>query len=101
HQRQLDTFSIDPEVKVSSVQSTPEGLEVVWPANNASSGASQRHRSVYPWEWLQNHPPFIQAGGNTTTAPPKRQWTHVPPSTSTSTLPNVPFDSIMSRTSHS
>jgi trimethyllysine dioxygenase len=110
HQRQFDTFSIDPEIKVSSVQSTPAGLEILWPASSEAATAgtqtqtkTHRHRSVYPWEWLQTHPPFIQANGKTTPSPgPNRTWTHVrPPSSGPSSLPSVPYDSIISTTSNS
>ncbi|OQV05786.1 hypothetical protein CLAIMM_10459 [Cladophialophora immunda] len=106
HQRLIDTFAIDPEIKVSSVQSTPEGLEVTWletvtvTSGSASAdaisapGGKGRHRSVYPWEWLQTHPPFIQATNKAAaSALPKRKWTHVPPSSTS--LPRVPYPSIM------
>ena len=101
HQRLLDTFGIDPEIKVANVQSASEGLEVTWPASGATRADAPIHRSVYPWEWLQTHPPFIQVAGksNAASSPSKRQWTHVP--LSSKSLPNVPYDSIMSTTSPS
>ncbi|OCT46978.1 Trimethyllysine dioxygenase [Cladophialophora carrionii] len=113
HQRQLDTFSIDPDIKVSSIQSTPAGLEVVWPVSSVAKTTDMQtdtqpqtrtHRSIYPWEWLETHPPFIQASGKTTPSnAPRRTWTHVPPpsSSSNSSLPSVPYDSIISTTSPS
>ncbi|KIY03710.1 uncharacterized protein Z520_00401 [Fonsecaea multimorphosa CBS 102226] len=110
HQRQLDTFAIDPEVKVSSVQSTPEGLEVTWPGTAtatpasgsadaiSTTGGEARHRSLYSWEWLQTHPPFTQATNKTAaSAVPKRKWTHVSPSSPS--LPRVPYPSIMDTSS--
>lgn len=99
HQRQLDTFAIDPEIKVSAVQSTSEGLEVEWPAPDQQ----QQHRSVYPWEWLSSHPPFIQAqaGKATLPRPPaQRQWQHVSPTSSPSSLPRVDYSSITSPSSN-
>ncbi|KAJ9610226.1 hypothetical protein H2200_005003 [Cladophialophora chaetospira] len=101
HQRQLDTFTIDPEIKVSSVQSTPDGLEITWPATQAEGAENQRHRSVYAWDWLQTHPAFMQASGKTaaSAATPPRQWTHVP--ATSQSLPSIPYDSIMSTVSSS
>jgi trimethyllysine dioxygenase len=98
-QRQLDTFSIDPDIKVSNAQSTPEGLEIIWPASGSQPADKDGHRSVYDWEWLQTHPPFMQAGGTDSikSTLPQRQWTHVAPSTAS--LPRVPYESIMSTTS--
>lgn len=105
HQRQLDTFSIDPEIKVQTATSTPEGLEVVWP-KSPSDGVSQTeldgHRSVYPWQWLSSHPPFLQtsttASGSPkppTQTPSTREWIHVPASTPASSLPRVSYKSIV------
>lgn len=96
HQRQLDTFTINPEIKVSSVRSTPSGLEVVWPHAQAET----QHTSVYPWDWLAAHPPFLQASLKTDSAPntrppPQRQWTHVAPSAAPTNLPRVSYDAIM------
>ncbi|EXJ75466.1 uncharacterized protein A1O5_02162 [Cladophialophora psammophila CBS 110553] len=115
HQRQLDTFAIDPEIKVSSVQSTSEGLEVTWPVTAATTttaaagsrnadtvaatGGNGSHRSLYAWEWLQTHPPFIQATTNKAASTvPKRKWTHVSPSSQS--LPRVPYSAIMDTSSN-
>ncbi|EXJ86723.1 trimethyllysine dioxygenase [Capronia epimyces CBS 606.96] len=112
HQRQLDTFTIDPEIKVSSVRSTPSGLEVVWPnsssrdssshenanANaNTSTNTNKTHTSVYPWEWLETHPPFVQASKKTpaTAAAVQRAWTHVAPSAAPTNLPRVAYSAIV------
>ncbi|EXJ87861.1 hypothetical protein A1O1_04788 [Capronia coronata CBS 617.96] len=100
HQRQLDTFTIDPEIKVSSVRSTPSGLEVSWPATTdiPDTGSSATHTSVYPWEWLETHPPFIQASNKTpspTRQTAQRTWAHVPPSAAPDNLPRVSYDAIM------
>ncbi|KIX03341.1 trimethyllysine dioxygenase [Rhinocladiella mackenziei CBS 650.93] len=96
HQRQLDTFTIDPEIKVSSVESTPSGLEVTWPPSTATE---PKHTSIYPWEWLETHPPFIQASKSPSQPQPplpaQRSWTHIPPASSPSSLPRVSYDSIM------
>lgn len=96
HQRQLDTFTIDPDIKISSAESTPEGLQVSWPG----PVADDNHTSVYPWEWLETHPPFVQASKSTSASarkriPPPRAWTHVPGNASPASLPRVSYDSIM------
>ncbi|KAH7927959.1 Trimethyllysine dioxygenase [Leucogyrophana mollusca] len=49
-QRLVNTFEIPPDIKPVHVQSTKEGLEVVWP-----STSSEFHSSFYPWSWLQTH----------------------------------------------
>lgn len=107
HQRQVDTFAIDPEIKVAGVEARPEGLQVTWPATtgDGDTGAVKGtpHQSVYPWDWLQTHPPFTQSANtkktSTSSKPQQRQWAHVPPSAPS--LPSVPFDSITSATSNS
>jgi len=102
HQRLLDTFAIDPEIKVSHVESTPEGLQVTWPG---AKGEAQDHDSTYPWEWLSAHPPFNQptasASGaqGVTTVVPQREWIHVVPNSPNTTLPRVPYEAITSTTS--
>ncbi|KAK4943919.1 hypothetical protein LTR10_016635 [Elasticomyces elasticus] len=84
HQRQLDTFTIDPEIKVSSAESTPSGLQINWPNN---------HTSLYSWSWLSTHPPFTQSSSKRAVhPPPTRQWA---PSLPSSPLPGVPYHSIM------
>lgn len=84
HQRQLDTFTIDPEIKVSNIESTPSGLQITWPTD---------HTSLYSWSWLSTHPPFTQSSSKSTVKPPpRRQWT---PSLPSSPLPRVPYRSIM------
>ncbi|KAJ9612762.1 hypothetical protein H2204_014931 [Knufia peltigerae] len=96
HQRQLDTFTIDPEIKVSNVEPTPEGLQVTWPAE---------HKSLYPWSWLETHPPFTQssskssssASAKTSKRAPSRHWTPVLPTTSP--MPKVDYGAIMSSSS--
>ena len=104
HQRQLDTFTIDPEIKALKATSTPEGLEVIWPASSSETtptpadtqASSPGHRSVYPWTWLSTHPPFIQLSPGQKLPPPlPREWIHVPPSTPTPSLPRVSSTSIM------
>ncbi|KAL2410467.1 Trimethyllysine dioxygenase [Exophiala dermatitidis] len=101
HQRQLDTFTIDPEIKVSSVLSTPAGLEVSWPnqaSSSTPSNSNDTHKSVYPWEWLETHPPFMQPSKTRPSATPttqQRAWRHVPPSAAPDNLPRVPYDMIM------
>lgn len=101
HQRLLDTFAIDPEIKISSVESTPEGLQVTWPGSE-----SEAHQSVYPWEWLSEHPPFNQPtaspaskGQALGSSNPPREWIHVAPNSPNTTLPRVSYDAITSPTS--
>jgi len=86
HQRQIDTFSIDPDIKVATVNSSPEGLDVTW----AEPGSE--HKSLYPWSWLEEHAPFP-----TTTNPPRdrRDWQHVPPSSKS--YPSVTFGAVMNQ----
>ena len=97
HQRLLDTFALDPEIKVSSVESTPEGLYVTWPA----SAGHDTHESTYPWEWLSTHPPFAQpsSSGSQTAPVPQREWIHIAPNSPNTTLPRVSYDSITSSSS--
>jgi trimethyllysine dioxygenase len=90
HQRLLDTFTIDPEIKVSGVEATPVGLSITWPA----IAGQDAHCSTFAWEWLQSRPPFIQANSASKQSKPQRSWTFVPPSTTS--LPRVPYDQIMS-----
>ncbi|KAH9846230.1 mitochondrial protein [Lenzites betulinus] len=47
-QRLVNTFEIPTDIKPTSVQSRPEGLEVQWPS-------SQPHTSLYPWSWLRHN----------------------------------------------
>ncbi|RVX65975.1 hypothetical protein B0A52_09901 [Exophiala mesophila] len=116
HQRQLDTFSIDPEIKVQTVKSTPEGLEVTWPTSPADEmlasqnpddshrGHDHHHHSLYDWTWLSSHPPFLQTSTSPSGTPssplkhlePTREWIHVPTSTPAASLPRVSYPSIMS-----
>ncbi|KAL6246855.1 hypothetical protein RBB50_006162 [Rhinocladiella similis] len=89
HQRQLDTFTIDPEIKVVNVEPTPDGLQVTWPTD---------HKSLYSWSWLETHPPFTQSKApSSPTAKSKRKasrpWTPILP---TSTMPRVEYNAILS-----
>lgn len=99
HQRLLDTFTIDPEIKVSSVESTPSGLEVTWPTTNSAEG-EQKHTSLYSWQWLETHPPFTQVSKMQSSRAPtaQRKWTQVSPASSAS-FPRVPHSSIMTTSS--
>jgi trimethyllysine dioxygenase len=93
HQRQLDTFAIDPDIKASSVEPTAAGLQITWPSQPPDES---HHTSVYPWEWLETHPPFVQ--GKPGTKPVAgRTWTHVRPSDPPASLPRVLFDSISTK----
>ncbi|KIP10456.1 hypothetical protein PHLGIDRAFT_84951 [Phlebiopsis gigantea 11061_1 CR5-6] len=47
-QRLLNTFDIHPDIKPSTVESKPDGLEVHWPS-------AKPHTSFYPWSWLREH----------------------------------------------
>ncbi len=93
HQRQLDTFTIDPEIKVSNIETTPDGLQITWPA-------PAQHTSLYSWSWLETHPPFTQSkpSSNTTSRgnTPSRRWTATTPS---DPVPRVPYEAIMSTSS--
>ncbi|KAJ9503214.1 hypothetical protein H2202_001368 [Exophiala xenobiotica] len=97
HQRQLDTFTIDPDIKLSSIEPTPDGLQITWPASPA------QHTSLYSWSWLETHPPFTQSkpsSSSTATSrgnnPPSRRWTATTPSSGPDPIPRVPYDAIMS-----
>lgn len=102
HQRLLDTFAIDPEIKVSSVESTPEGLQVTWPETESEA---QNHNSIYPWEWLSTHPPFnqptasVSRGQTLQSSVPPREWIHVAPNSPNTTLPRVSYEAVTSPTS--
>ncbi|KAI0261536.1 mitochondrial protein [Gloeopeniophorella convolvens] len=48
-QRLMSTFEIPPDLEPVSVQSKPEGLQVVWPAS------TEPHTSIYPWSWLREN----------------------------------------------
>ncbi|KAI8377561.1 trimethyllysine dioxygenase [Radiomyces spectabilis] len=45
-QRLVDTFAIPRDIQPTSVDSTPEGLAVIWPDG---------HQSLYAWDWLHTH----------------------------------------------
>jgi trimethyllysine dioxygenase len=87
HQRQHDTFTLDPAMKATSVSSTSSGLEITWsdPSN---------HTSLFPWPWLQRHTPFTTPTNNATTRHRQsRPWTPFLPS---SPLPKTSYDAITS-----
>lgn len=85
HQRQLDTFTLDPSVKASSVTSTNNGLEVTWSGDDP-------HVSVFPWPWLSEHSPFPTSRINTTARhQASRQWEPFLPS---SRRPQTSFDTL-------
>lgn len=65
-QRQVKTFELDPDVQATDVQSTAEGLRVIW--------SQDQHQSLYPWEWLANHIPFSAAP---TAKHPRQDWVHI------------------------
>ncbi|KAH7912334.1 Trimethyllysine dioxygenase [Hygrophoropsis aurantiaca] len=49
-QRLVNTFEIPVDIVPIDVQSTKEGLEIMWP-----SGSSDIHASFFPWSWLKTH----------------------------------------------
>ncbi|KAF9069703.1 hypothetical protein BDP27DRAFT_1325233 [Rhodocollybia butyracea] len=69
NQRLLNTFEIPSHIQPLSVQSTPEGLKVLWPVHVGSSheqdesshsspsspAAMAEHESLYPWNWLKRN----------------------------------------------
>jgi carnitine 3-dehydrogenase len=46
HERLLDTFAVDPEVRAEDVKATPTGISIEW---------SDGHHSEYATEWLRAH----------------------------------------------
>ncbi len=60
----------------------PEGLEVIW--------SGEKHRSIYPWDWLSRHIPFSAAP---TQKHPRNDWQHISP-TSASNV-QVDYTSVM------
>jgi trimethyllysine dioxygenase len=85
HQRQLDTFALDPSIKAVSAESTVDGLHVTW-------SGTEPHESIFPWTWLNEHTPFPTSKVNTTTRhQATRQWTPFLP---TSPRPQTSFDTL-------
>ena len=85
HQRQHDTFALDPLIKVADVNPTPPGLEVTW------AGADE-HTSFFPWEWLAQHSPHPTARLNAVARHQRtRRWT---PWTSESPEPVTSYKSL-------
>lgn len=64
-QRQLNTFELDPDIQAQDLQSTAEGLQIIW--------SQDQHQSLYPWAWLSQHIPFSAAP---TAEHPRHYWTH-------------------------
>ncbi|KAJ3925836.1 MAG: hypothetical protein NXY57DRAFT_928306, partial [Lentinula lateritia] len=52
-QRLLNTFQIPPDIKPIKVESSLQGLRVVWPAHEHTEHGE--HESVYSWEWLKEN----------------------------------------------
>ncbi|KIK62603.1 hypothetical protein GYMLUDRAFT_42059 [Collybiopsis luxurians FD-317 M1] len=64
-QRLLNTFEIPSDIQPIKVESTSQGLKVVWPsfASRSIDGSETKsvedeereHVSLYPWSWLKTH----------------------------------------------
>ncbi|KAF8824903.1 hypothetical protein HHX47_DHR7000212 [Lentinula edodes] len=52
-QRLLNTFQIPPDIKPIKVESSLQGLRVVWPAHEHTEHGE--HESVYSWKWLKEN----------------------------------------------
>ncbi|KAJ4480060.1 hypothetical protein J3R30DRAFT_3216830, partial [Lentinula aciculospora] len=52
-QRLLNTFEIPPDITPVKVESSLEGLRVVWPVHEYVE--SGEHESLYSWEWLKRN----------------------------------------------
>lgn len=77
-QRQLDTFSIAPDLKPLGVEATAEGLLVFWPRSQIDDGGAAAsssdssvepagdtsHPALYPWSWLHanSYAPVLSHG---------------------------------------
>ncbi|KAK5939986.1 hypothetical protein PMZ80_007404 [Knufia obscura] len=81
-QRQINTFELDPDLQATDVTSKPEGLEIIW--------SGDKHRSLYPWDWLTRHVPFSPAP---TQKHPRQDWRHVSPGSAN--LMQADFNSII------
>ena len=91
HQRQLDTFTLDPAVKATSTASSEAGIDITW--------SDSDHVSHYPWWWLQTHNPFPTPSTSPTARHQRsRQWQHASP---TSTLPSTDYAEVMSSSTSS
>ncbi|ETN47036.1 trimethyllysine dioxygenase [Cyphellophora europaea CBS 101466] len=88
HQRQLDTFALDPSTKAASIAPTSDGLEIIWADGDA-------HRSLFPWSWLREHSPFPSSKLNATQRhQATRHWTPFLPS---SPRPQTSFETLTSQ----
>ncbi|KAK5071322.1 hypothetical protein LTS08_000040 [Lithohypha guttulata] len=81
-QRQVNTFELDPDIQATDVNSTAEGLRIIW-----SQG---QHQSLYPWEWLSKHIPFNAAP---TAKHPRQDWYHVKPASAQNV--QTDYDTVM------
>jgi len=80
-QRQINTFDLDPFIKATDAESTPDGLLVTWSGEDT-------HQSLYPWEWLQTRNPISPKGNRPTTK--SREWKHLPPIQSSQSASSYP-----------
>jgi trimethyllysine dioxygenase len=87
-QRLIDTFEIDPDIKIASLEPSHAGLAIKW--------ANPKHESYFPWSWLMTHVPSPA----TKSSRWSRRWDHVPPASDISAYPAVTYDSIMSPDNH-
>jgi trimethyllysine dioxygenase len=81
HQRQLDTFSLDPDIRIQSLSETGQGVEIIWSGEDA-------HNSTYPWSWLEKHVPVVNLNAK---APRSSSRTHYLPE---SEPPEVSFNDL-------
>ncbi|EPB85293.1 trimethyllysine dioxygenase [Mucor circinelloides 1006PhL] len=63
-QRLVDTFSIPRDIQPTAVDSTQDGLSVIWPDG---------HQSMYAWDWLHTHSysPILRTSEPLATKKPK------------------------------
>jgi trimethyllysine dioxygenase len=85
HQRQHNTFALDPEIKAKDVSETPDGVKITWQGPD-------EHVSIFPWDWLKQHLPLpprskpkIKRHGQA------RQWTKF---SGNSPRPQTPYPSL-------
>jgi trimethyllysine dioxygenase len=82
-QRLVDTFSIPRDIQPTAVDSTEEGLNIVWPDG---------HQSLYRWDWLHTHSysPILRSSADPLKAKKPVTW-----DASSFKMEAIPHDAVM------